>query len=263
MSASDRWTTALQDWAIPADILDAAPRDPYEFPASIISRPTVDPLTTPTGHVVLQRLAPAERLLDVGCGAARIAGAFVAAHEVIGVEPRESLAKHARDAGVDVHIGRWPEAAPTVGRAPVVLSTHVMYDIQQPTAFLQALHAAAQRRVVIEVTRAHPWVHLGPLYRRFHDLDRPTGPTADDLAAVITEVTEVTPQIHPWTRPGSTYDSVTALADQTARMLCLPPDPEVLDELEELVAAEGTVLPDGRIRLADSQLATLWWDTDA
>ncbi|HUG83348.1 MAG TPA: hypothetical protein VMM13_02225, partial [Euzebya sp.] len=176
--------------------------------------------------------------------------------------PRESLAKLARTAGVKVHMGRWPQIAATVGRAPVVLSTHVMYDIQQPTPFLQAMHAAAQRRVVIEVTQAHPWAHLGPLYQRFHDLDRPTGPTAADLAAVITQATAITPQTHPWTRNGSTYDSVTALADQTARMLCLPPDPEVIEELEELVAAAGTVLPDGRIRLADAMVVTLWWDTD-
>lgn len=262
MDPVEHWTRQLADWAIPPAILDAAPRNPYEFAASVIRRPTVDPLATPTGRVVLARLAAGERLLDVGCGAGRIAGAFVPGHDVVGIEPRAGLAAVAREVGITLHEGRWPDLAPNVGRAPVVLSTHVMYDVADPVPFLGALHDAAIRRVVLEVTQAHPWAGLGPLYRRFHDLDRPAGPTAVDLAAVVGAVLGVTPQVEGWTRPGSTYDSVMAYADQTARMLCLPPTPALLAEIGALLAADGTVLPGGRIRTPDAHQATLWWDTD-
>lgn len=262
MDAVLHWTRQLADWAIPPAILDAAPRNPYEFAASVISRPTVDPLATPTGRAVLQRLDPGERLLDVGCGAGRISGAFVPDHDVIGVEPREGLAATAREIGITVHPGHWPEVAPDVDTAPVVLCTHVMYDVADPGPFLTAMHQAADRRVVLEVTRAHPWAWIGPLYREHHGIDRPGGPTADDLAAVITAVLGIDPRSEGWTRPGSTYDSVGALADQTARMLCLPPDPPIMDRISAVVVADGTVQGDGRIRTADSQLVTLWWDVD-
>lgn len=262
MDAVQHWTRELADWAIPPAILDAAPRNPYEFAASVIRRPTVDPLATPTGRVVLERLGEGERVLDIGCGAGRIAGPFVAGHDVVGVEPREGLAAVAREVGITVFAGAWPDLATAVGRAPVVLSTHVMYDVADPVPFLTAMHDAATRRVVIEVTQAHPWAGIGPLYRRFHDLDRPQGPTAADLADVIAQVVGMTPQVEGWTRPGATYDSVTALADQTARMLCLSPEPTVLTDIAEIVTAEGTILDDGRIRTADTHQATLWWDTD-
>lgn len=260
MDAVERWSAQLRDWAIPPAILDAAPRNPYELAASVIRRPSVDPLVTPTGRVVLERLSPGDRLLDVGCGAGRIAGAFTADHEVIGVEPRPALAAVAREVGVQVVEGRWPAAAAQVGGADVVLSTHVLYDVQDPAPFLSAMHLSARRRVVLEVSAVHPWAGIGPLYQRFHGIDRPAGPTADDLVAVVGEVLGVEPSQERWTRPGSTYGDVRAYADQTARMLCLEPTEGVLDQLGGILSAEGTVLPGGQIRTPDSPLATIWWD---
>lgn len=260
MDAVEHWAAQLWDWSIPPAILQAAPRNPYEFAASVIRRPSVDPLATPTGRVVLERLSPGDRLLDVGCGAGRIAGAFTADHEVVGVEPRPDLAAIAREVGVQVVDGRWPAAAAQVGGVDVVLSTHVLYDVQDPGPFVSAMHRSARRRVVLEVSAAHPWAGLGPLYQRFHGIDRPAGPTAEDLVAVVAEVLGVQPERERWTRPGSIHDDVRAYADQTARMLCLAPTEGLLAELGAILSAEGTLLPDGRIRTPDSPQATIWWD---
>jgi len=39
--------------------------------------------------------------------------------------------------------------------------------------------------VVYEFTQRHPLAHLNPLWRRFHGIDRPDRPTADDDAIDI------------------------------------------------------------------------------
>ena len=254
----DAWTAQLRDWAIPQAILEAAPADPYAFPAGVISRPSIDPLATPTGAAVTDRLGPGERLLDVGCGAGRISGAFTVDHDVVGVEPRPGLAAQARERGIDVHEGRWPGLAAMVGTAPVVLCTHVLYDVQDPAPFLVALTEAATRRVVLEVTATHPWTDVGPLFTRFHDLPRPAGPTAEDLAAVVRTVCAVDPTMVRWRRPGSVLPSMADLVAYRRQQLCLTveADPAV----EAAIAGDVEKLEDGRVRLPEVDQATMWWD---
>lgn len=259
-SASSRWTAALREWALPDHVLAAAPEDPYAFPEDVIVHATIDPRRTPTGVAVEEVLTVGGRLLDVGVGAGRIAAAFTDRYDVVGVEPRDTLAEIAASRGITVVAGRWPQAAARAGSAPVVLSTHVAYDVADIAAFLRALHAAATRRVVLEVTAAHPWAPLGPLYRRFQGLDRPVGPTAADLAAVVVEVTGVTPEQQAWQRPGPQYRSLDALVAHRRRQLCLAPDADRDHALAQMLLADADVEPDGRVRLPDAELVTIWWD---
>lgn len=262
MTAAEEWTRQLTAWAIPEEILAGAPRDPYDFPAAVISRSSVDPLTTPTGTAVRRRLGRGEGLLDVGCGAGRLSAAFTAEHPVRGVEPRPGLAATARERGLEVIDGHWPEAAGAAGQAPVVLCTHVLYDVAWPLPFLAALDRAADRRVVLEVTRRHPWVPVGPLYRLVHGIDRPEGPSAGLLADVVAEATGRTPEITEWDRPASTYDSFESLLDHQLLMLCIGPDHPVVPQVAEAVEDRVTVCDDSRVRLPDVSLSTMWWDTD-
>ncbi|MEE8600362.1 class I SAM-dependent methyltransferase [Euzebya tangerina] len=259
-SAAERWTRELAAWEIPPAILQAAPRNPYEFPLAQIASPSGDALASPTGQAVLDVLRPGETLLDVGCGAGRNTGAFTEQFRVVGIEPRPALAQLASERGIDVHGGRWPEVAETVDDAPVVVSHHVMYDVQAPVPFLQAMHRRATRRVVIEVTDRHPWVSVGPLYQAVHGIDRPTGPSADLLAGVVEEAVGAVPEQVTWKRTGSTYDDVEAFLDHQRRMLCIDQAHPQATALREAALASVEVTDDGAVQLPDVHQTSLWWD---
>lgn len=262
VTAAAEWTAQLQAWRIPDHIRAHAPRNPYEFPASVIQQSTVDPLETPTGLRISQRLQPGEPLLDVGCGAGRLSAAFATDHPVTGVEPRSGLAATAQERGLTVIDGRWPDVADTVDHAPVVMCTHVMYDVQQPLAFLHALDRVAGRRVVLEVTSRHPWVDIGPLYRLVHDIGRPDGPTSVLLSDVVAEAVGRPAQATAWTKPGSVYDTFDDLVDHQRRMLCIGPDHPADVRMAAAVRDTVSLTDDGRVRRPDVDMVTLWWDTD-
>ena len=139
--------------------------------------------------------------------------------------------------------GSWPEVAGRVGPADVVVCHHVLYNVADLAPFALALTGHARRRVVAELTDRHPLVGLRPLWRRFHDLDRPTGPGAGDAEAALGAAgLEVDRQ--DWEQPDRFgFDDFDELVAFTRRRLCLPAarDPEVAEAL----LADGTRQVDG------------------
>ena len=81
-------------------------------------------------------------------------------------------------------LGDWPAVADDVPECDVVVCHHVAYNVAEIGPFLTALDAHARRRVVIELPMHHPMSNMNALWKRFWDLDRPTQPTAHDLAAI-------------------------------------------------------------------------------
>jgi SAM-dependent methyltransferase len=153
--------------------------------------------------------------------------------------------------GVD-HVevqGTWPDIAPEVEPADVVVCAHVFYNVADIEPFVAALTAKAHRRVVAELTAVHPQESLNPLWRRFHGVDRPTQPTADDALAVLTGM-GLEAGAERWEAPGR-WEHVPReeLVCFARRRLCLPPerDPEVSAALDEDFIA------------GPRQLVTLWW----
>jgi hypothetical protein len=140
--------------------------------------------------------------------------------------------------------GRWPDVADGVSPADVAVCANVAYNVGSLGPFVVALTAAARHRVVLELSAVHPQSSLSPLWRQFWNLSRPTGPTAEDAAAVIRETVGVRPAIQWWRRSWSFMgergpDTVAWIR----RRLCLPEarDAEVaaaLDELPELGPSE-------------------------
>lgn len=260
-SAAERWAEALGAWAIPPEILAQAPESPWGFPTGIFAHSAHQVVATgaepaPTAGRALEALPAGGSVLDVGVGggATSLPLASCAGH-ITGVDENrallESFAAAAERLGV-AHTeveGTWPDVAGAVDPVDVVVCGHVFYNVADLVPFVRALTATARQRVVAELTVAHPQAHLNPLWRRFHGIDRPTGPTVDDALAVLGEA-GVDAEVERWEAPGrwesAPREELVAFA---RRRLCLPAerDPEVDAALDELAGP------------APRQLATLWW----
>jgi SAM-dependent methyltransferase len=251
--ALERWREQLDGWAIPAEILAAAPESPWGFPVGMFrsraqragSRPV-----TPSNREAARHLPEGGTVLDVGAGGgaaslplAASAGRLVAVDESAGMVASFLAAAEAAGVPAEAVEGRWPEVADRVGPADVVVCHHVLYNVADLAPFARALTGHARRRVVAELTDRHPLAGLRPLWRRFHGLDRPTGPSADDAEAGLAAL-GLAAERQDWeSRDRFGFDDFDELVAFTRRRLCLPAtrDPEVAEALLE----EGTRQVDG------------------
>jgi SAM-dependent methyltransferase len=266
MSALDRWRDQLEGWAIPEEIRARAPEEPWGFPTELfVARADAAPPDTPSRRRGLEVLPEGGAVLDVGCGAGAASLALVPpADRLIGVDPLEEMLAafedRARRAGVSFRgvPGAWPEVAP-LEPADVVVCHHVLYNVPDLGRFVSQLTAHARRRVVIELTDEHPIVWTRDLWERFHDLERPRGPTVQDCAAALREV-GVDPAVEMFDEPGGAWgfrrkEDAVALV---RRRLCLPAsrDPEVEEAIGDRLVERQGFWRTGPPR----RLATFWWN---
>lgn len=260
MTAAEDWRRQLEAWAIPDELLDRVDESPYGWSQELWKRRSAlaqDRDQPPTTAIVEGLLPPSGTVLDIGIGRGRASLPLAAAgHRVIGVDESpgmlDGLEEDATEIGVkvEVHQGRWPDIAASVPSVDVVMAANVAYNVQDIEPFLGAALDHARTAVVFEVTDAHPWAHLAPLYRQVHGLDRPAGPTADDLADVIREMTGRAPEAHRWERSGQLwFESWDELIDHYGRRLVVPRDERerLRPILEPLVSIDG----DGHLRVGD------------
>jgi SAM-dependent methyltransferase len=258
MTAAQRWRDDLAAWAIPPEILAAAPESPWIHPVEMFT--VTDAVPDSLSHRRAREVLPdGGTVLDVGCGGGRAAVALVPpAGRLVGVDEQQSMldrfAEAAARTGAEVTtvLGGWPAVAPEAPVADVVVCHHVAYNVADLGPFLVSLGEHGRRRVVLELPITHPLSHMAPYWRMFWNLERPTGPTADDALAVAREA-GIDAQLELWT--DEAYSARSALtAEQQARFLrirlCLPEERE--PEVAAALAAAGPGAP--------RRTATLWWD---
>ena len=263
-----RWRAQLEAWAIPEEILAAAPESPWGFPVGLFRKRAERAGTgrqTPSNREAARWLPPGGSVLDVGAGAgaaslplAGVAGRLVAVDESAAMVEAFLAAATGAGARAEGVQGRWPEVAAQVGPADVVVCHHVLYNVADLALFANALSDHAHRRVVVELTDRHPLVGLAPLWRRFHGLERPSGPTAGDAAAAL-EALGLDPERQDWEsgdRLG--FDRFEDLVAFTRRRLCLPADRD--PAAPEALLAAGTRQAGGVwVGAGPRLLSTLSW----
>jgi Methyltransferase domain len=262
-----RWADELASWALPEHITAAVADSPWATPVDVFARRADRAIAAPDGaswRRAAEALAPSGSMLDVGAGA----GAASLAHHAslteltaVDTDPSilEALEARATALGPSLHtiVGRWPDVAAETPAADVVVCHHVFYNVAPLDAFAAALTDHARRRVVVELTAAHPLRVLNPLWKRLHNLDRPTGPTAHDALAVLREA-GIDARQERWRRVARpSYPSFGDLVATTRRRLCLPAerDGELADALVEF-----GVDPAHPRDLSADEVVTLWWD---
>jgi SAM-dependent methyltransferase len=262
------WRDALAAWAIPEHILAAAPESPWLLPKDLFARRADAQVERPSG-VALERAAEALPaagvVLDVGAGVGAASLPLAAAGTLIAVDQDPNLlaelASRAARRALEMTcvVGRWPDVASRVGRADVVVSSHVLYNVPDIGPFVLALHEHARSRVVLEITARHPLSGLNPLWRRFHGVERPERPTWEDALAAIRTV-GIEPRTEVYRRsPVAPAVSFEALVRMTRVRLCLPPAREA-EVAAVLIAGGADSTNPATWSLADPDLVAFWWD---
>jgi SAM-dependent methyltransferase len=259
-----RWRDDLASWAIPPEILAAAPETPWGCPTDLFARAAEEAVAagdgppSPSRRRALEALPAGGSVLDVGAGGGAAglplcppAAAVTAVDQSPGMLAAfAALAEKQGVAHREVE-GLWPAVADRVGPADVVVCHHVLYNVPDLVPFVLALTDHARRRVVVEITADHPQASLNPLWERFHGNLRPTHPTAADAAEVLRDLgLEVSvEEFEAPPRWGHDHDHDELVAF-TRRRLCLPADRD-----REIAA----VLPPATPRPS----VTLWWPGQA
>jgi SAM-dependent methyltransferase len=262
------WQKDLAAWAIPEHITAAAPDSPWVLPRQVFARRADRLRQAPSGPSYqreMEALDPPGSVLDIGAGAGAACLPLAARTTALTAvdsdrEMLMMLADRARAAGLDPQVvtGRWPDVAGQVAPADLVTCHNVLYNVPGLGPFIDALTRHARRRVVVEITAAHPLIALNPLWLLFHGLTRPEGPTAADVLAIL-DAMGLQARHTKWNRPGEAdYTTLSELAEVTRRRLCLPP--ERTDEVAAALQDAGLGQRQADLGTSGRTVVTIWWE---
>ncbi len=255
IKSGDIWRDELSKWAIPQEILDQAPENPWIHPPAMFQIPAHIE-DSPSHQRAREVLSEGATVLDIGCGGGIAAFALTPpASHVIGIDHQPEMltmfAANAEARGVTSQTvdGFWPDVESVTPIADVAMAHHVVYNVQNIEDFLIAMNAHATKRVVLELPQRHPLNAATPLWKHFWNIDRPTGPSPEVLISVLSEL-GFDAKIELWNGQMRQEPNLELEAHYSRIRLCLPEsrEGEVMDFLKQS--------PKVKIR----ELATIWWD---
>lgn len=265
----EQWAESLAAWAIPEEILSKAPESPWRLPPELFARRADVQMDHREGTSVAraeEALGGQGSVLDVGAGAGASSLPLLGLIELTAVDVQQDMLDELLRRAERLQLkttavlGRWPDVAPETPEADVVVCQHVLYNVPDIAPFVLALDDHARRRVVVEITTAHPLSGLNPLWAHFHGLRRPRRPTWRDAAAVLRAL-NLEPVVE-LSRRSSTLSreaSFEALVHLTRVRLCLDAGRE--QEVREALIRLGVRPEDPSTwSLGSRDVVTLWWD---
>lgn len=267
----DKWRDDLAGWAIPGHITSAVTESPWVLPREVFAR-RADRLSREPGGASYDReraaLDPPGSVLDVGAGAGAACLPLASRTTALTAVDTDDamlarLAGRAREAGLEARLlpGRWPDVADQAGPADLVTCHNVLYNVPDLVPFIEALTGHSRRQVVVELTAAHPLISLNPLWLLFHGLERPEGPAADDVLAIL-DAMSLRAGHTKWNRPAQAdYATGSELVETTRRRLCLPP--ERASDVETALREAGHLGQPRDLGTSGRSVVTIWWEGSA
>lgn len=270
MSAVEQWKKQMLGWAIPEEIISAAPESPWGFPPQLFATRATSAIQRPLSlshRTALDALPKAGTILDVGVGGG--AGSLpmgACASTITGVDSSQKMLDAfglaAEHLGVEseTHLGAWPDISDQVAPADVVVCHHVLFNVSDLEPFARALSGKARRRVVLEMTPTHPLSWMSDLWMLFHNLQRPDEPTFENAAEALREMGFA---VHAAVSDGppvmSGFNSRADAVALVRKRLCLQQE-----HYERLAQVLGDRLRerDGLWSAAplNHSIVTIWWD---
>jgi SAM-dependent methyltransferase len=260
------WRDQLDAWAIPHSITSAVADSPWTVPTAVFARRADAARRDGESWRRAMQALPGS-VLDVGAGAgaaslplARRTTHLTAVDE--STKMLSALVDRAieRNLSIRTVVGRWPDVADKIAPVDLVVCHHVFYNAPDLDAFATALSSHARRRVVVELSPAHPMRPLNPLWTALHGIERPDGPTWTDALEVLREL-GIDARATSWPRPPRPpYDSLADLVATTRRRVCLPPERD--GELAEALVRLGVDPEHPRDLGTAEELVTIWWDVE-
>ena len=266
-----QWRDDLAGWAIPERITSAVTESPWVLPRDVFARRADRLRQAPAGPSYDRERAtldPPGSVLDVGAGAGAACLPLASRTTALTAVDTDDamlarLADRARAAGLEPRLlpGRWPDVADQAPAADLATCHHVLYNVPDLGPFIEALTRHARREVVVELTAAHPLISLNPLWLLFHNLERPEGPTATDVLAIL-DAMGLRAGHTKWNRPAQAdYATGSELVDTTRRRLCLPP--ERASDVEAALREAGHLGAPADLGTSGRSVMTIWWEGSA
>ena len=184
------------------------------------------------------RMLPGETLIDVGAGGGRLALPLaLTCNWVYAVEPSPSMCDVLRETAeehgienVSVTQAGWADAS--VEQADVVLSSHVVYVIQEIEPFVRKKEEHARRLVLTIAFQSPPQAAMGGLWQQVHGEERLRLPSLPEYLPVLEElgIKPVVTELEP--RPVQRFDSFEDARESLNQRLYVRDGTEQKERLE-------------------------------